>query len=81
MVATAGVSCIRFVSGSPSYLATSELPVHFGLGEADMVDELRVEWARGYVTVLTDVAVDQALTITAPVLGDLDADGVVAIIC
>ena len=76
VVATVGEqSYCRFMSSSPSYLSTSELTVHFGLGSAATVDELRVEWARGYVTIMNDVEVNQHLTIAAPGLGDLDADG------
>ena len=57
----------------------SEPQVHFGLGAAVTVDELRVEWPRGYVSTFTDVAANTQLTIDAPALGDLDADGVVGI--
>ena len=74
-----GQTYVRYVSSGPSYLSTSEPQIHFGLGAAVIVDELRVEWPRGYVSVLTDVAANTQLTIVAPPLGDLDADGVVGI--
>ena len=74
-----GQTYVRYVSSGPSYLSTSEPQIHFGLGAAVIVDELRVEWPRGYVTVLTDVAANTQLTIVAPPLGDLDADGAVGI--
>ncbi len=74
-----GVTLIDYVSGNPSYLATSELGVHFGLGGASAVDELRIKWARGYDTVLFDVASNQHLTIVAPEPGDFDANGSVGI--
>ena len=78
VVAVAGEqSWIRYLNGSPSYLATSELTVHFGLGGIAQLDELRIEWARGQVTVLTAVCANQHMIITAPVPGDLDADGTV----
>ena len=73
----------RAKNGSPSYLATSELTCHFGLGPVDTVDKvdtLRFEWAKGYVTEMTDVAVNQQLTVQAPKLGDIDADGVVGVV-
>ena len=80
VIATVGVNSLyRYMSGSPSYLSTSELSVHFGLGNATTVAELRVEWAKGYVTVLTDVAANQHLTIAAPKLGDVDSDGIVGV--
>jgi len=57
----------------------SEPAIHFGLGAAVTVDELRVEWSKGYVSTLHDVAANTQLTVIAPALGDLDADGVVGI--
>ncbi len=76
VVATAGgQSQCRVMNSSPSYAATCEQTVHFGLGSAELVDELRIEWPRGYVTVLHDVPVNQHLTVTAPSLADLNADG------
>jgi hypothetical protein len=80
VIATVGGTAYhRFMSGSPSYLATSELAVHFGLDTATTVDELRIEWTKGYVTVMTDVAVNQQLTIVAPAIGDIDGDGSVGV--
>ncbi len=76
----AGQTYVRYLSGSPSYLATSEPAVHFGLGAAATVDELRVEWSRGYVSTFNDVAVNVQMTVIAPAPGDLDADGVVGIL-
>jgi hypothetical protein len=70
-----GITRMRIMNGAPSYLTTSELMVHFGLGDATAVDELRVHWPRGQVTALADLATDQRLTIVAPVPGDLNADG------
>lgn len=70
----------RIMNSSPSYLATSELRVHFGLGDATVVDTLRFEWAKGYVTEMTDVAVNQQMTVQAPQLGDIDADGAVGVV-
>lgn len=74
-----GQTYVRFVSSGPSYLSTSEPQVHFGLGAAATVDVLRVQWQHGYVSTFTDVAANTQLTIAAPGLGDLDADGVVGI--
>ena len=59
-----GETYMRFVSGSPSYLAMSEPQVHFGLGAAVTVDELVVEWPRGYVSTFTDVAVNTPVSYT-----------------
>jgi hypothetical protein len=56
----------RHVFGGDNFLSCSELSAHFGLGAATIVDELRVEWSNGTVTVLTDVAVNQTLVVTPP---------------
>lgn len=39
---------------------------HFGLGDATHVDVLRIEWTSGVVQELTNVAVQQYLTVTEP---------------
>ena len=51
----------------------SDLPVHFGLGTATQIDELRIEWPDGTSQLIHDLAVDQYLTINTP--GDFDGDG------
>jgi enediyne biosynthesis protein E4 len=51
----------------------SDLPVHFGLGAATVIDELRIEWRDGTVQTLYDVATNQYLTVWTP--GDFDGDG------
>jgi hypothetical protein len=56
----------------------SDLAVHFGLGPAAHVDELRIEWRDGTVQYLYDVAVDQYLTVKISELpGDYNGDGIV----
>ncbi len=50
----------------------SDVPVHFGLGDVTLIDELRIVWPDGYTQSLYDVAVDQYLPIQ---YGDLDRDG------
>lgn len=72
-----GQSFMRYLHGEPSYLATSELNLHFGLGDAAVIDSITIHWPRGYVTTLEGVAINQYLHITAPALADLNADGVV----
>ncbi len=41
---------------------------HFGLGDATQVDEVVIEWPSGNVQTLTNLAADQILTVTEPVL-------------
>ena len=54
----------RWVGGCSNYLTHSEDSAHFGLGDASVVDELRVEWTDGSITVLEDVAIDQTITVS-----------------
>jgi len=78
VVATVGQETYtRWITGGSNYLSQSELSAHFGLGGASTIDQLTVEWPNGQDTVLTDVPVNQTMTIVAPRPGDLNADGVV----
>lgn len=71
------VELVRYVDGGNGYCGSSELLTHFGLGSTASIDELRIEWARGYVTTLLDVPADQRITVVAPALADLNGDGIV----
>lgn len=51
----------------------SDLPVHFGLGDVSLIDELRIVWPDGTVQIINDVTADQYLSVTTP--GDYDGDG------
>jgi hypothetical protein len=51
----------------------SDLPVHFGLGPADQIDELTIHWPDGTIQTIFDVAANQYLTINTP--GDFNGDG------
>ena len=55
----------RTVGGCVSYLGHGQLTVHFGLGSADVVDELVVEWPNGTTTEIVDLPADQRITIKA----------------
>ncbi len=57
----------------------SDLPVHFGVGAADLIDQLKVVWPDGTVQYLENVAVDQYLSIDfpTPLAGDYNTDGIV----
>ncbi|MGH0034155.1 MAG: FG-GAP-like repeat-containing protein [Myxococcota bacterium] len=75
--ATVGaVSRRRDVLAGQSYLVGTPSEVHFGLGAAAQVDQLRVVWADGSETVLADVAVDQVIDVVNPnPFIDTDYDG------
>jgi hypothetical protein len=51
----------------------SDLPVHFGLGLAEVIDELAIHWRDGTIQVLQNVDVDQYITVRTP--GDFNGDG------
>ena len=53
----------RYLYTGGSYLTSSELSAHFGLGAADRVAELRVEWPDGSVTQIHDLPADRTITI------------------
>ncbi|QDS97116.1 CRTAC1 family protein [Adhaeretor mobilis] len=50
----------------------SDVPVHFGLGDETLIDELKIAWPDGTVQIINDVTVDQFLDVKTP--GDFDGD-------
>lgn len=48
------------------YNSSSDKRVHFGLGEATVVDTIELAWPSGIKQVLTNVKADQVLTVTEP---------------
>ncbi len=54
----------------------SDLPVHFGMGAATLVDELLIQWPDGTKQSLYNVAANQYLTVSY-LPGDYSGDGVV----
>jgi hypothetical protein len=61
-----GVTQRRLVMPTRSYLSQVELPVTFGLGEAEGVDALSVTWPNGQVQEVPVAQIDTTLTITQP---------------
>ncbi len=59
-----GQQIVRAINGCSNYLSQSELTAHFGVGDATMIDELRIEWADGNVTIVRQVAANQHLIIS-----------------
>jgi enediyne biosynthesis protein E4 len=73
---TAGeITWHRYMSGSPSYLATSEQSLHFGLGQIKAIDSLEVHWPRGQITTISNPVMNAFLTINAPIPADINANG------
>ena len=54
---------MREISGTPW---TGDPRAHFGLGDATVVETVRIEWPSGIVQELKDVAPNQILTVTEP---------------
>lgn len=70
VVAQTGVVTQYFyMSRGGTFLGQSQLVAHFGLADAAEVDQLTVEWPNGSSSVLTDLPVNHALTLTPSVAG------------
>ncbi|MDE3187184.1 MAG: CRTAC1 family protein [Acidobacteriota bacterium] len=57
---------VRTVSGSMGYASTSDLTVHFGLGEATGA-EVEIRWPSGKIQRLGEVRANQRLNLTEPI--------------
>jgi|GEM_PF-1095312 len=55
---------MREISGQTGRSNQNSLNVEFGLKDAAVIDSIRIEWPSGRVQVLTEVVVDEFLTIT-----------------
>lgn len=56
----------RTVMPTRSYLSQSELPVTFGLGQADRVESVEIRWPSGARQTLTQVPLDALTVVTEP---------------
>ena len=61
-----GRTQLREIAAGASYSSQNMLPAHFGLGQADVVDELRIQWPSGTLQILRDVAPNRVLTVVEP---------------
>ena len=62
----ASVAIEREVKSGGSYQSHSDFRLHFGLGSADLIDEIAIRWPTGKVQRLTRVKANQILTIKEP---------------
>ena len=60
----ASVQQLREISGQTGYLSQNSLNAEFGLGDANTIDRIEIEWPSGIVQVLTNQDVNQFLAIT-----------------
>jgi hypothetical protein len=61
------VTQMREISGGDGLGTQNDLRAHFGLGDATVVDTLRIEWPSGTVQTMTNVPAKRFLTVTEPV--------------
>ncbi|MFZ5519528.1 MAG: FG-GAP-like repeat-containing protein [Candidatus Zhuqueibacterota bacterium] len=61
---------LRDINTETGYASHNSLQAHFGLGNATTISEIKVEWPSGIIQTLTNVAVDQILTITEAAGGE-----------
>ncbi len=69
---SAGHMQVRELQPARGYLSSSEPVVHFGLGEYDIVERLEVRWPSGRIQTLTQIPVNQRLTLDEEDAGTVD---------
>jgi len=52
----------QFIAGG-SYASTNSRTLHFGLGQAESIDELTVTWPSGLIQTFTELRADQTLCV------------------
>ncbi len=65
-VTTGGITQIQQIGSQPSYLSQNSLTAHFGLGEAETVDQLEVVFPSGKVAQLKALKANQTLLVEEP---------------
>jgi hypothetical protein len=66
-VTATGQTFTKYNDGKSGYLSQSALPLYFGLGDADKIDKIEVQWPSGKSQLLHDnLPTNQTLTITEP---------------
>ena len=57
---------VKEVTAGSGYLSMSSMDLEFGLGNASFVQQIEILWPSGRRQVLTDVPVDQVMTVKEP---------------
>jgi hypothetical protein len=65
-ISAGGFVQFNHVSTAAGYASSSATPVHFGLGEAKVAEEVEIRWPAGTVQKLKDVQCDQILRVKEP---------------
>ena len=61
-----GRTQVQEVRAGSSYLSMDSIELEFGLGEVDVVNEVKVLWPGGKTQILEELGVDQVMEITEP---------------
>jgi hypothetical protein len=61
-IVNSGVKMTKQLGVDGSYLSQHQLDIHFGLGDAEVIEELIVQWPDGTTTSKSNVAVNQLIT-------------------
>ena len=64
---------VRYLTLARGFMSSDEPILHFGLGEAQDIERLTVNWPSGIVQTFGDLAADRLYTITEPEEGETDA--------
>jgi uncharacterized protein (TIGR02145 family) len=70
---------VREIMSTTGFCSHSEPSAHFGLGDAVIVDTIRIEWPSGLVDTITNIAPNQFLDIMEGDYHDLDNDGILGV--
>ena len=54
---------VREIQSGTSFLSQNSLTAHFGLGQARVVDELRIRWPSGAIQTLNDLTPNRTITV------------------
>ena len=67
LVTTRGSSQFQEAGATGKMLfAQNNVPLHFGLGKANVAEEIRVRWPSGKIQVLNNVSADQLIIVDEP---------------
>ena len=54
-------------------MSASDPIVHFGVGHAEIIDQLTIQWPSGHVQTFNDLESDKLYTVTEPISVDNDS--------
>ncbi|MCC5822846.1 MAG: FG-GAP-like repeat-containing protein [Phycisphaerales bacterium] len=74
-VTAGGRTQTQLLDSRTTYLSQSEQTLHFGLGDAEIIDSVEIRWADGSTETLFDVQPDQRIVVPAFHPADFDRNG------